>query len=154
MRDSINNEIQIGDSVFCYSGYLKHTIQTVIGFRSTEDDPYYRGVILKDGYWLKDHNVVSLNALGVNIVTIGENSTTQQCDALGNALHLGDKVLYLHPLEMYAEVGIVKSMAAKSCLLSIEKNRFGQGEYRKKYSELISLTALGIEKIPKRNAYT
>ena len=153
MKDNINNEIKIGDSVFCYSGSLKYTIQTVIGFRSTEDDLFHGGVLFKDGFWVKNHNVVSLNALGVNIDTLGADVTTTQCDALGNALHIGDKVLYLHPYEMYAEVGIVKSMAAKSCLLSIEKKQFRQDEYRKKYEELISLTALGIEGIPNRNVF-
>ena len=95
--------------------------------------------------------MVSITALGVNGETLDEKQASKQCDALKNPIRVGDKVLYLHPKEMYCEVGTVKSMASKSCLMAVEKNRFGQMEYRKKYEELISLTALNIECIPTRN---
>jgi hypothetical protein len=55
-------------------------------------------------------------------------------------------------MEAFAEIGIVKSLAKSSCLLSINENRFGQTEYRKKYAEIISLTALGFEQIPPRTS--
>lgn len=150
MQDNIGNEINIGDTVFCYSGSLKNTIQIVVGTRNIKEHWGIREAVSFDnGVWLSNYNVLSLNALGIDISTIG--SSAAQCDALGNSLHIGDRVLYLHAMEMYAEVGIVKSLAAKSCLLSIECNRFGREEYRKRYDELISLTALGVENIPKRN---
>jgi hypothetical protein len=98
--------------------------------------------------WINAMNVVSLNALGVELSSLDGICASPLHDALGNELHVGDKVLYLHTMEMFADVGIVKSMAKNSCLLSIKENRFGQTEYRKKYAEIISLTALGIEQIP------
>ena len=72
---------------------------------------------------------------------------SQYRDALGHAIDIGDQVLFLHPMEQYAEIGTIKSMAAKSCLLDIELNRFGKTEYRKKYEEIISLTAIGKENL-------
>ena len=62
-------------------------------------------------------------------------------------MKVGDKVLYLHSFELYTEVGIVKSLSEKSCLLTIQDSAFRGGEYRKKYEELISFTALGIDNL-------
>ena len=50
-------------------------------------------------------------------------------------------------MEMYVEIGIVKKLSAKSCLLDIKENRFHQTEYRRKYEEIISLTAIDKEDI-------
>ncbi len=148
MKDNLGNEISIGDFVFCYSGQNKHTIQTVQSFRHCNGETL-NGVTDAVNFggkgWISATNVVSLNALGVDVHSLGDRKTEKFCDALGNPLHFGDKVLYLHSMEMYTEVGIVKSLSAKSCLLAIKENRFGQTEYRKKYEELISLTALGLD---------
>lgn len=152
MKDNINNEIHIGDSVFCYSGSLKNTIQTVAGFRIVKEDFSEREAVnFENGFWLSANNVISLSALGADVSEFDNISKSSQCDALGHPLHIGDKVLYLHSLEMYTEVGIVKSLAAKSCLLTIQSKRFRKDEYRKKYEELISLSALNIDCIPERN---
>ena len=154
MKDNIGNEINVGDLVFCYSGHNKNTIQRVMGFRYCSCDSLNgvtEAVNFEGRSWISAVNVVSLNALGVDISSSENFKSSNSRDALGNLLRVGDTVLFLHALEMYTEVGVVKSLAAKSCLLSIECNRFGQKEYRKKYEELISLTALGIDKIPTRN---
>lgn len=151
MNDNIGNEICVGDFVFCYSGQYKNTIQKVTGFRFCNGESLSGvtdAVNFGSRAWVSAVNVVSLNALGADVNCLENISRISQSDAIGNTLQIGDKVLYLHPLEMYAEVGVVKSLSAKSCLLSITHNRFDQTEYRKKYEELISLTALGIEKLP------
>ena len=154
MKDNIGNEINIGDLVFCYSGQNKNTIQKVTGFRHCNGETLNgvtEAVNFEGKDWVSAINVVSLNALNADISSLFNIQLSNGCDALGNSLSVGDKVLFLHAKEMYAEIGIIKSMTAKSCLLTIEPNRFRQNEYRKKYNELISLTALGIETIPKRN---
>ena len=154
MKDNIGNEINVGDFVFCYSGQNKNTIQRVTSFRHCNGDSLNgvtEAVNFEGRGWISAVNVVSLNALGVDISSSDGFKSSYSHDALGNLLRVGDNALFLHALEMYAEVGVVKKLAAKSCLLSIECNRFGQKEYRKKYEELISLTALGIDKIPTRN---
>lgn len=151
MKDNIGNEISVGDFVFCYSGQNKHTIQRVQSFRYCNGESLNGvtdAVNFEGKGWISATNVVSLNALGADMSSPDEIRTAPLHDALGNALNVGDKVLYLHTMEMFADVGIVKSMAKNSCLLSIKENRFGQTEYRKKYAEIISLTALGIEQIP------
>lgn len=145
MKDNIGNEVHIGDCVFCLTGKHKHTIQTVEKLIVAKDDFGNQiRVYFENGSWLSIFNLLSLTALGV---TATETASSFGCDVLGNQLHLGDKVLFLHPMEFYAEIGIVKKLAAKSCLLSISANRFGQTEYRKKYEELISLTAIGKENL-------
>ena len=156
MRDNLGNEIYVGDYVFCYSGNWKHTIQRIKSFRHITGEPLNgvaEAVNFESGYWLDCVNLVSLNALGVDSSSCRERVAMDQSDALGNHLHVGDKVLYLHVKEIYAEVGVIKKITAKSCLLSIKRNRFGQEEYRKKCEELISLSALGIEQIPERNLF-
>ena len=144
MRDNIGNELTLGDFVFCLSGSLKNTAQKITGFRTIKNEPFEgrEAVNFAGGFWLATDNVISLNALGAKSFDVVSASG---CDALGNPLHIGDQVLFLRMLEMYTEIGIVKKMAAKTCLLSIAKSRFDQTEYRKKYNEVISLTALGKE---------
>lgn len=148
MQDNIGNEINLGDYVFCYSGQSKNTIQRVTSYRYCNGEGLNgvtEAINLEGKRWISATNVVSLNALGVDVSCIGK--PTEKSDALGTPLHIGDRVLYLHSLEMYAEIGVVKSLSPKSCLLSIERNRFGQVEYRKKYEELISLTGLSVPRM-------
>ncbi len=147
MKDNIGNELHIGDQVFCYSGKHKNTIQTIASFRIISDVLCDTDAVnFTDGCWLTALNVLSLNALGIaSDKAISEAGSFQ--DALGHPLHIGDQVLYLHSMEMYTQIGTVKKLAAKSCLLSIEKNRFNQTEYHKKYEEIISLTAIGKENL-------
>ena len=147
MKDNIGNEISVGDFVFCYSGQNKYTIQKVKSFRHCNGETLNgitEAVNFEGKGWISATNVVSLNALGVDVSNLENAKAGNKSDALGNALRVGDKVLYLHSMEMYTEVGVVKSLSEKSCLLTIKENRFGQTEYRKKYDELISLTALGV----------
>ena len=146
MKDNVGNEIHLGDFVYCYSGKHKNRIQQVHGFRVIHDEQLGEldAVNFSDKDWLRAANVVSLNALGVTALP-DVQWPLNRCDILGNPLHIGDKVMYMHRLERDAETGVVKSMTDKSCLLSIQENWFGQTEYRKKYEELISLTALGKE---------
>lgn len=154
MKDNIYNDIHIGDFVFCYSGQYKNKIKKVTGFRTCNGESLNgvtNAVNFEGSGWLSATNVISLNALGADISTLPSTKLSIMCDALGNQLHVGDRVLYLHALEMYADIGIVKKLSTKTCLLTINRNRFGQEEYRKKFEEVISLAALGIEKIPKRN---
>ena len=143
MKDNIGNEIRIGDRVFCYSGYYKNKIMVINEFR------YYNGeslngvveaVCFENGRWLAAYNVVSLNALGIDEDS-GKPEADRHCDALGKVLNIGDRVLFLHSKESQAEIGIIKSFSEKTCLMSINRNRFGQEEYRKKYEELILLYA-------------
>ena len=140
MKDNIGNDIHIGDNVFCLTGSHKNTVQTITKFVVVRDDLGDRvRVYFEQGSWLHIDNVISLSALGI---AKQETKSACSCDALGNPLHPGDKVLFLHSMEFYAEIGTVKKLATKTCLLTIPENRFGQTEYRKKYEELISLTAI------------
>ena len=151
MKDNIGNDLNIGDYVFCLSGTHKNTIQQIKKFRITKDHFGDRDAVdFVSGSWLLAYNTISLTVLGV---TATEVSVQPGCDALGNALRIGDKVLYRHPLEFYAEIGTVKKLAAKSCLLEITPNRFGETEYRKKFNEIISLTAIGQEAIVIKHCY-
>ena len=143
MKDNIGHEVHIGDRVFCLSGSKKNTIQTVEKLVSARDNYGSQiRVYLEGGAWISIYNLISLTALGVST---DEITHIPGSDALGNSLHVGDKVLFLHPVEFYAEIGTVRKLTAKSCLLSIAENRFGQTEYRKKFEELISLTAIDKE---------
>ena len=143
MKDNIGHEVHIGDRVFCLSGSKKNTIQTVEKLVSARDNYGSQiRIYLEGGAWISIYNLISLTALGVSA---DEITRIPGSDALGNSLHVGDKVLFLHPMEFYAEIGTVRKLTAKSCLLSIAENRFGQTEYRKKFVELISLTAIGKE---------
>ena len=145
MIDNLNNELHIGDYVFCLTGKFKNTIQQIQNSRSAQETFGTRCIVdFSNGYWLSDYNTISLKELGS---TATETVSKQGCDALGNTLNIGDKVLFLHSMEMFAEIGIVKKLTPKSCLLYIKENRFHQTEYRKKYEEIISLTALGKENI-------
>ena len=145
MRDNLNNELHVGDYVFCLTGRLKNTIQKITSTRNIKESFGVReGVDFGNGCWLSDYNTISLRALGSNATA---SVSKVGFDALGNPLNIGDKVLFLHPMEMYAEIGTIKKMSPKSCLLDIKENRFQQTEYRKKYEEIISLTALGKEDI-------
>ena len=151
MKDNIGNTINIGDFVFCFSGQNKNTIQQVTSYRYCNGETLSgvtEAVNFEDRGWISATNVVSLNALGVDVTNIRKQNS--KCDAVGNPLCVGDKVLYLHSMEMFADIGIVKSISEKSCLLSIKSNRFRQDDYRKKHEELISLTALGIEELPSK----
>ena len=151
MKDNIGNDLNIGDYVFCLSGTHKNTIQQIKKFRITKDHFGDRDAVdFINGSWLLAYNTISITALGVNTPEV---SLQSGCDILGNTLHTGDMVLYRHPMEYYAEVGIVKKLAAKSCLLEIKPNRFGETEYRKKYEELVSLTALKKEDIVIMHCY-
>lgn len=146
MKDNIGNDLNIGDYVFCLSGTYKNTVQQIKKFRIGDRD----AVDFVSGAWLLAYNTISLTALGV---TNTEVSSLPRCDILGNTLHVGDKVLYRHPLEYYAEIGTVKKLATKSCLLEITPNRLGETEYRKKFDEIISLTALDLEALEIRHCY-
>ena len=151
MKDNIGNDLNIGDYVFCLSGTHKNTIQQIKKFRITKDHFGDRDAVdFVGGSWLLAYNTISLTALGI---TDAKTSTQPGCDVLGNELHVGDKVLYRHPLEYYAEIGTVKKLAAKSCLLEITPNRFGETEYRKKFNEILSLTALGQEMLIIKHCY-
>lgn len=139
MKDNLGNDINAGDLVFCYSGIKKNTIQKVRGFRVFNGEPLNgvtEAVNFEGKEWVSALNVVSLNALGVNGLLLPISKPAKGCDALGNQLNIGDKVLFLHSMEMYTEVGVVKSMTEKSCLLTIKPNRFGQNEYRKNLMNL------------------
>ena len=145
MFDNLNNELHIGDYVFCLTGSHKNTIQQIQKTRSIKETYGTRDVVdFGNGSWLSDYNTISLKALGVNVT---ETVSKAGYDAFGNKLNIGDKVLFLHSMEMYTEIGTVKKLSAKSCLLDIKENRFHQTEYRRKYEEIISLTAIGKEDI-------
>jgi hypothetical protein len=143
MKDNLDNELHIGDYVFCLTGSLKNTIQKIQKTRKIEEIYGVReGVDFGNKHWISDYNTISLNALGV---TATETVSKPGCDALGNALNIGDKVLYAYSLDV--EIGVVKKLSAKTCLLEIEEKFYRGSEYRKKYEEIISLTALGKEDI-------
>lgn len=141
MKDNLGNKLNIGDYVFCLSGYMKNRVQRVEKYRIINESYGEREAVdFGNGSWLSDYNTISLNALGiVERVTI----TKPSCDAFGKKLNIGDKVLFLYTNQMYCETGIVKKMTPKSCLLEIEETWDGKTEYRKKCEELISLSAIG-----------
>jgi hypothetical protein len=151
MKDNIGSDLNIGDYVFCLSGTHKNTVQQIKKFRITKDHFGDRDAVdFVGGSWLLAYNTISLTALGI---TDTKPSVQPGCDVLGNVLRHGDKVLYRHPMEFYAEMGTVKQLAAKSCLLEITPNRFGETECRKKFNEIISLTAIGQEAIVIKHCY-
>ena len=147
MVDNIGNDINVGDSVFCLSGKYKNTVQIVQGFREIKEnlgDTYAVNFSGRD--WLSTYNVISLDSLeAFNHTFVVQDP--KFLDAIDHPLNVGDKVLFLHSMEMFAEIGTVQKLSPKSCLLSIQQNRFGQTEYRKKYEEIISLTAIGKDNI-------
>ncbi len=143
MVDNIGNEIHIGDSVFCFSGKYKNQVMQVESFRIIKDVLFDREAVnFSSRDWLSAENVVSLTALGAVEKSPGDSVCKYQ-DALGNPLQVGDRVLFLRSMKMYAEIGIVKSLAQKSCLLAFQAKYSNKTEYRKKYEEVISLTAIG-----------
>jgi hypothetical protein len=115
-----------------------------------EDKPWgYRALVhFTVGGRLSDYNTISLDSLGVQVNDIPDVIRgVYPNDALGNQIHIGDKVLYLHRLEMYVEIGTVKKLTEKTCLLAIDSNRFNQIEYRKRYEEIISLSAINKDQL-------
>lgn len=94
MKDNIGNDLNIGDYVFCLSGTHKNTIQQIKKFRITKDHfGDLDAVDFAGGGWLLVYNTISVTALGV---TNTEVSPKPGCDAFGNTLRAGDKVLYQH----------------------------------------------------------
>ena len=60
MKDNLNNELQVGDYVFCLTGSLKNTIQKITSTRSIKELFGVReGVDFGNGCWLSDYNTVS-----------------------------------------------------------------------------------------------
>ena len=142
-KDNIGNKIHIGDLVFLYSGSRAHTIQKVKSLSVRKDISEIETVVLEAGGTYYAEYVLSLTALGINEnVIFYEFAGKKGYDTLGHKLEIGDEVLYVHAKEYLGNIGTLKSMSDKTCLLSIKKNRFNQTEYRKQYKEVISLSAL------------
>lgn len=154
-------DIDVGHYVFCYTGTWRHTIQRVTGFRSDG------GIMFGKRDWLILRKLVSLTGLGIPDSKIEEvlavshyrevpdetgNGTYMEwyhpfpkCDIIANQIHPMDKVLYINPENEVIGIGTVKTMSANSCVLHIDEDPWGRTEYRKKYDELINLTAIGYE---------
>lgn len=63
-------------------------------------------------------------------------------DLLGNEILIGDKVLFMQIKYRSFMEGIIKTMAAKSALITHDKTNTCKNESRQDYSQIISLSAL------------
>ncbi|NCA92491.1 hypothetical protein EOM82_04475 [bacterium] len=148
--DNIGNVLTVGDFVLCLTGQNAYTFATVKSLTSRHNyyEPITPTATLNNGSTVSDYNVISLTALG-----IGANDVSEECrgtvgyDTLGKQISIGDKVLYLHSKEMRVAIGTVQKLCPKLCALEITENRFGQTEYKAKYGEILSLSAIGKEHI-------
>jgi len=143
-KDNLGNVLEKGEKVLVLTGAYAYTIQTIKQMTTKNESLFIRAMVtLEVGSTLTAYNVVSLGSLGVDADAIDRaNCGKVGFDCLGNKLSVGDKVLYLHKMEAFMQVGTVEKLTDKSCILSIEKNRFDQVKYRTKYAEIISLSAL------------
>ena len=144
--DNIGYELSEGDYVLCLSGELAYTVQKIEKLTKRKEVLGERFMVtLSCKRTLSDYNVILMQALHVTVEDVKNEKREQSgFDVFGNPVNIGDKVLFLHKLEMDAEVGIVSKLTQKSCLLTIKPNRVRQNSYRKPYGEIVSLTALGL----------
>lgn len=145
--DNLGYELQPDDYVVCLTGDYAYTVQSVSKLTERDEGTFIRYMVtLKCKATVSAYNVISLRALNVmpsNIVA--EKSGQRGYDLFGNAVNVGDKVLFLHSKEMYSEVGTVTKLAPKMYVFDIQPNRFGQCSYKKPYAEIISLSALSLD---------
>ena len=154
--DNLGYEIDLGDEVFSLTGTTAYTVQKIKKLSSRKEVFSVATVVLESGITVYAHNVIGLRELGITSEQINVNMQGKMgFDTFGNPIKVCDKILYLHRMEMYTTVGIVRKLASKNCIMDIEKNRFGQITYKKPYMEIISLTALGLSEdiIKKENRY-
>ena len=145
--DNIGYELNEGDYVLCLSGEFAYTVQKVEKLTKRKEVLGERFMVtLSCKRTLSDYNVILIRAFDLAVSDIkNEKRGRSGFDVFGNPVNIGDKVLFLHKLEIDTEVGIVSKLTQKSCLLTIRLNRHGQDSYRKAYREIVSLTALGLD---------
>ena len=145
--DNVGFELNPDDYVLCLSGDYAYTIQQIRKLSQRDEGSFIRYMVsLTCKSTVSTYNVISLKGLGLSPDTIKRETVGQRgYDVFGNAITLGDKVLYLHRMEIFTEIGVVSKLAAKTCIFNIKLNRFNQTSYKKPYGEIISLTALDLD---------
>lgn len=145
--DNIGHELKADDYVLCLTGDYAYTVQRISKLSQRSETTFIRyTVTLECKVTVSAYNVISLSALGITSDDIHSECVGQRgFDTLGNPIQVGDSVLFLHRMEMYTQIGRVTKLAPKTCIFDVEQNRFNQTTYKKPYSEIISLTALGLD---------
>lgn len=146
--DNIGFELQPDDYVLCLSGDYAYTIQQIKKLSQRDEGTFIRYMVtLTCKSTVSTYNVISLRGLGISPNEIKQETAGQRgYDVFGNEINIGDDVLFLHRMEMFTETGKVSKLAPKTCVFDIQKNRFDQISYKKPYGEIITLTALGLDK--------
>lgn len=147
--DNIGQTIKVGHYIFAMNG--KFTIERVNRLSMRDDgvfDPEPT-VVFDDGRYMYASYVISLTALGCTSDMIAsEKSGKTGYDILGHELHDGDVVLSV-PGRMQTRVqkGIVLKLNAATCKISKGMDINNTEFHRRKYVEVLSLSALGKENI-------
>lgn len=146
--DNIGHELKAGDFVLCLTGDYAYTVQRIGKLSQRNEGTFIRNTVtLECKTTVSAYNVIALSAIQMNPdAVVTERVGQYGHDALGNAINVGDNVLFLHRMEMYTDVGTVTKLAPKTCVFDIQTNRFGQSTYKKPYGQIISLTALNLDK--------
>ena len=107
--DNIGCELQIGDYVLCLTGDYSYTVQRIEKFSQRDEGTYIRYMVsLECKTTVSAYNVISLTAMQISPDAIAtERAGSFGFDVFGNAVNVGDRVLFLHRMEMYTEVGTV-----------------------------------------------
>lgn len=154
--DNLGYKIEVGDEVIPLTGNMAFSIQRIKKLGVREELFAVATVTFDNGTTVYAQNVIDLRELGMSSDKMDISKQGDEgFDFFGNPISIGDQILYLHRMEMYSSVGVVKKLASKNCIMDIPKNRFNKSSYKSPYKEIISLTALGLNeeiiKIENRN---
>lgn len=151
--DNIGQTVNTGNLVFALNG--KFTIERVkvLSTRKNEVFGPEPTVVFDDGRYMYAAYVISLTALGCTDEMItNENSGKPGYDILGHELHDGDVVLSVPGrMQTRAQKGIVLKQTASTCKISMGMDIHNADFHRRKYVEVLSLSALGKEDFEVRN---
>lgn len=142
-KDNIGQVLREGDIVFTLNG--KYTLEKVkrLGAKKHDGiwDEYVQTIVFQDGRTMNACNVWSLTALGYS-GEVKKTSNEMGRDALGNSIEVGDVVLCVSR-QMIPGKGKVQKLSTKTCKIGDLHNMEPKTW---KYSQVISLSALGKEK--------
>jgi hypothetical protein len=146
-EDNIGNTVKTGDLLFTLNN--KYNIEVVNKLSSKcETFGYEPTVVFPDGRYMYSIYVISLSALGIDGIN-EKNASKTGFDAIGNSVKAGDYVLSVQRLKMYARVGRILKIANATCLIEDDNGE----THRRRYREIISLTAIGKENIKIEHEY-
>lgn len=145
-KDNIGQELHAGDYIFSLNGKYSFEIVKKLSTKYDGIFGFEPTVVFQDGRTMYACYVLSLTALDISPKTNAIYNSSG-FDALGNKLNVGDIVLSVPRLEMFAEKGKVLKVMPKNCKISHEPNRFETDFHMRKYNEIISLTAINKENL-------